>query len=309
MSMFDSPAWLMRHIGEPDIVDGQPAENRVELSIERLTEKIRKYARHLGADLIKIGKLDQAFVYSHRGRKIYENDPYGSPIELQHRYAISLGFKEDVDLVRTAPYPSEMIETGRVYLLSAIVSVVLAQYIRMLGYPARAHHFRNYQILPVPVAVDAGMGELGRCGFLITKEFGNCLRLSTVTTDMPLECDSPIDIGVQDFCNMCKLCADVCPSGAISAGEKVMVRGFEKWQIDDVKCLTYWNKVGTDCGMCIGSCPWSLPPDKWWHKISTKMATRSHLARVVLLRLYPLLFGRYKPHRSPDWFEPRGNQV
>lgn len=306
LCMFDAPAWLMRHIGSPSMVEGKPVAEPVKLSAERFTEKLKAYALLLGADLIGISKVNQAHVYSHRGRKIYADDPYGAPITLNHRFAVSLGFREDVDLVQTGPYPSETIETGRVYLKSAVVSVVLAHYIRSLGYPARAHHFRNYQILSVPPAVDAGLGELGRCGFLVTKEFGNCLRLATVTTDLPLECDREIDIGIQDFCEMCKLCADACPSGAISKVDMVKVRGFRKWQIDDVKCITYWNKIGTDCGMCIGSCPWSLP-SRWWHRISAEVASRSHPARVILLWLYPLIFGKYKPKPMPDWLETRGS--
>ncbi|MDP8237880.1 MAG: reductive dehalogenase domain-containing protein [Candidatus Hatepunaea meridiana] len=305
IAMFNSPAWLMRNLGKPDVVDGDPAEKQVVLSAERFTEKIKAYARNIGASLVGISELNQAFVYSHRGRITYPQEPYGSRINLNHRYSISLGFSSNIELVRTGPYPSEMIETGAVYLKSAITAVVLAHYIRSLGYPARAHHFRNYQVLPIPLAVKSGLGELGRCGFLISKKYGNCLRLSTVTTDLPLVTDKPVDIGIQDFCEMCKLCAEVCPSGAIPNGDKINVRGFEKWQIDAVKCITYWNKIGTDCGMCIGACPWSLP-NKWWHTVSTEAATRSHLARKLLLWLYPFVFGKYKPKPMPDWMEKKG---
>lgn len=301
-AMFLAPAWLMRNIGSPEMVNGRPAEKVTKLSPERFTHKIKGFARQLGADMVGISRLDPAFIYSHRGRIKYPQETYGSPIILTHRYAISLGFREDIDMIRTAPYPSETIETVKRYLDSAVLSVVLAEYIRSLGYQARAHHFRNYQVLPVPLAVEAGLGELGRCGFLVTREFGNCLRLSTVTTDLPLECDRPVDIGIQDFCHICRLCAEACPSGAIPKGDKVRVRGFSKWQLDDVKCIAYWKKAGTDCGMCIGSCPWSLP-DRWWHKVSAQAASRSHMARVILLWLYPLVFGRYKPYPMPDWME------
>ncbi len=302
--MFNASSWFMTQIGSPSMVDGNPTDNASGLSAERFTEKIKAFAHLLGADLVGISELNPAFIYSHRGRQNYPMEVYGTPINLTHQFAISLGFRENLDLIRTGPYPSETVETGKVYMKSAVVSVVLAKYIRMLGYPARAHHFRNYQALPVPIAVDGGLGELGRCGFLITKEFGNCLRLSTVSTDLPLVCDKPIDLGIQDFCSMCKLCAEVCPSGAISDGDKVNVRGFWKWQIDDVKCITYWNRMGTDCGMCIGSCPWSLP-DKLWHRISVGFATKSHIARVLLLRLYPLVFGKYQPKPMPEWMEKR----
>ncbi len=308
MAMFNAPSWLMERIGAPDIVDGQPAPERVEITPERATMKVKSLARRLGSDLVGISLMNPAYAYSHRGRMIYPEEPWGEKITVGHRYAVSLGFREDLDLVRTGPYHGEMMETGLVYLRSAVTSVALAGYIRMLGYSARAHHFRNYQLLPVPLAVEAGLGELGRCGFLLTREFGNCLRLSTVTTDLPLICDRPVDIGVDDFCNRCKLCAEVCPSQAISKGGKVNVRGVMKWQIDPVKCLSYWNRVGTDCGVCIGSCPWT-EPDNTFHRTAAKVASKSKWSRIFLLWIYPIIYGKYRPKTLPDWLNPRADTL
>jgi len=304
MNMFKAPAWLMRLIGAPDCVDGQPSTPKVELAPERATLKIKTFARRLGVDLVGISRMNPAYAYSHRGRVMYPQEPWGTPIEVAHEYAISMGFREDVNLIRTAPNSGEMVETGLNYFRSATAAVVLAQYIRSLGYPARANHFRNYQVLPIPLAVDAGLGELGRCGFLLTEAFGNCLRLSTVTTDIPLVCDRSIDIGVDDFCTRCKLCAEACPSQAIPTGGKVEVRGVKKWLIDDAKCYRFWMKVGTDCGICIASCPWSQP-DVWYHRTAASAAVRSKLARIVLLWLYPIIYGRYHSREAPEWLEPK----
>lgn len=304
MAMFGASNWLMTRIGSPDIVGGTPAAKMVTMSPERAVEKVKILARRLGADLVGISPMKKEYAYSHRGRVLYPDEPWGSRIEVRHRYAISMGFREDPELIKTGPYHGELIETGRIYGLSSVAAIVLAQYIRLLGYPARAHHFRNYQVLSVPLAVEAGLGELGRCGFLLTKELGNCLRLSTVTTDLPLECDNPVDIGVQDFCRMCRLCAEACPSGSIPPGGKVRTRGVKKWQMDAVSCITYWQKQGTDCGICIGSCPWTAR-DTWYHRTASSWASRSHLARVALLWLYPVIYGPYKPQPIPDWLDKR----
>ena len=249
-----------------------------------------------------ISELKEEYIFSHRGRLVYPEEPYGSRIELTQRFATSLGFREDLDLVRCGPKAPEYLASMLTYMKSAETAVVLAGYIRSLGYPARAHHYRNYQVLPVPIAIDGGLGELARCGFLLTKGHGNCLRLSTVTTDLPLECDKPVDIGVQDFCARCKLCAESCPSQAIPPGDKVLTRGVLKWTIDPVKCFDFWHKAGTDCGMCIGSCPWSEPVNLL-HKTSAELASRSKIARILLLWAYPLIYGKYSPHPPPDWFE------
>ena len=101
----------------------------------------------------------------------------------------------------------------------------MAAFIANLGYPATANHFSHYDALLVPLAVDAGLGELSRMGYLITKEFGPRVRLAAVTTDLPLVPDKPVDIGVRDFCSICKKCAVCCPSGSIPLGDPTEVNG------------------------------------------------------------------------------------
>jgi hypothetical protein len=94
----------------------------------------------------------------------------------------------------------------------ATIADAVAAYMRGLGYPARAHVLTNYQVLPVPIAIQAGTGELGRHGVMITKELGSALKLATVTTDLPLVYDEgPRGLGVSDFCEDRKLCAESCP--------------------------------------------------------------------------------------------------
>ena len=65
--------------------------------------------------------------------------------------------------------------------------------------------------LNIPLAIDAGLGELGRNGLLTTEQFGPRLRLCKVLTDLPSELDSPVDMGVQHFCETCERCAEACP--------------------------------------------------------------------------------------------------
>ena len=123
---------------------------------------------------------------------------------------------------------------------------------------ARAHHVRNYCVLVVPVAVDAGLGELARSGHLLHKTCGLNLRLSCVTTDLPLAHDDPVDIGVQRFCDDCLKCARNCPVGAIPEGAKTEVRGIRKWQMDPEKCLSVLVQGGSG----LPDMPTCLPLDQ-----------------------------------------------
>ncbi|MCP4542580.1 MAG: reductive dehalogenase [Chloroflexi bacterium] len=312
---FDSIAGLAL----PDMVDGEVAPTKLKADPAQMSARIKAIARHLGADDVRIGPLNPAWVYSHRGcapffadyqpnpphynglPQGYRDMNWGDPIEIPHRYAISMAFAQDHDLLRTGGTPFSELEIGRVYAFSALVAVQLSTYIRALGWPARAHHMRNYGVTVVPVAVDAGMGELGRCGYLMHPRLGANLRLVCVTTNLPLTLDPPVDLGVQDFCTKCLKCATTCPSGAISKGDPVEVRGVRKWQIDPVKCLLYWGHLGSACTICQVVCPWSKPPTLPPRTVA-RIAFNVPFARRFLVWADDLVYGaKFSPGPPPAW--------
>jgi len=168
----------------------------------------------------------------------------------------------------------------------------LAKFIRDMGYPARAHiSGSNYQIMLPPVGYDAGLGELGRMNYLISKKFDARIRLGAVTTDLPLIPDKPIYLGVQDFCEKCNKCAVNCPSGAIGKGEKNEIRGVEKWELNVEQCYRYWRILGTDCGLCMKVCPFSHP-NNFVHNIIRMGIRNSAFARKVSVWGDDLIYGK-----------------
>ncbi|RJS76940.1 4Fe-4S dicluster domain-containing protein [Candidatus Bathyarchaeota archaeon] len=123
----------------------------------------------------------------------------------------------------------------------------------------------NDTALSIPLAIDAGLGELGRNGLLIASEFGPRVRLCKVFTDLPLETDKPIEFGIKEFCEKCKLCAEACEVGAISTSEKPSYEiacrsnnpGALKWYVNVEKCFMFWRKNGASCSTCIKVCPFN----------------------------------------------------
>jgi epoxyqueuosine reductase QueG len=146
------------------------------------------------------------------------------------------------------------------------------------------------------------MGELGRHGLMLTRELGSALKLACVTTDLPLVYDPPIDIGVDEFCKDCKICAEVCPSAAIPFGDKKVVRGVRKWAINSQACFRIWKETGTDCGVCVAACPWTKPRTRL-HRLAAGLATRKMGAGWWMSRAEKLLYGKFKPHKAPAYFE------
>jgi reductive dehalogenase len=270
-------------------VDGEIARAETETEPYQRTQAIKTMVRRLGADEVGVARLDPMFVYSHVGRG---PEAWGAPIENRHRFAVVFSMEMDYGHVACAPELGITEETAHQYLKGAQISVALARYIRSLGYPARAHIAgSNYQILLPPVAHDAGLGELGRLGYLISPRYGARVRLGAVTTDLELAVDQPIRFGVQNFCDRCLKCARNCPSGAIPRGGKTLVRGVEKWQLDIERCLHYWRVLGTDCGLCMKVCPYSHPPT-FVHNVVRAGIARSAFAQRLALWGDDLFYGR-----------------
>lgn len=253
-------------LGEPPTVQGEGYNGETArpvpgaptaLDPREATEKVKWFARYLGAGLVGIGPLNPAFVYTNVGRTFF-GQPWGEPIGLSHPNAVIVAVTMHLDNLKApaGEFP-HMLETAFGYSKVSHIAVQLAMLISGMGYSVRAHHPRNYQVLPIPVAVDAGLGELGRCGYLVNPELGSNLRLAAVTTDMPLIHDSSIDFGLQEFCSRCRACVKACPAGAIPSGDKVAVRGVRKWKLDEDKCYRHFYEVDNHCVACMVACPWT----------------------------------------------------
>jgi reductive dehalogenase len=274
----------------------------LQMNPEEATLRVKGFARKLGADLVGVTRINPLWTYSHRGMDgSQQGEEWGQALEVSHEYVIVLATEMAFDLVQTSPHTSGTIETARNYAEGAGISIRLAQFIANLGYSATAEHLRYYQSLLVPMAVDAGLGEMGRHGYLITKELGPRLRLAGVTTDLPLIPDNPVDIGVDDFCSICEKCADCCPSGSIPSGPTEAVNGTLRWKLNPETCHDYWAKVGTDCNICMRVCPYSHDRS-FPHKVITEAVTRNKNSRRLFLHMDDLFYGRKpKAKSAPGW--------
>jgi len=244
-----------------DAVEGIVAANRAPIPEDRelMSRHIKETAYFLRADLVGICELPPYAVYSH-------SMATGEPIELNHKYAIAVVVDQDWKAAEAA-VGNDWISASMsfvAYSTSGFIACILADYIRRLGYPARAHHARNYQVAVPPILLWAGIGEMCRVGDIVLNPFlGTRFKAAIVTTDLPLAIDKPIDFGLQDFCSKCQQCARYCPSGALPFGENAthMHNGYEKWANDVDKCTKQrvGNRTGASCGVCINVCPWNKP--------------------------------------------------
>jgi ferredoxin len=286
-----------------DAVNGPVASEHVVHQAGPGTGYIKGLARYWGARDVGITELKPHHVYSHIGRG---KGTYGAPITLDHRYAIAFTVEMDRQLVSTAPAAPTILESAHQYGGAAAIAVQLGNLIRSMGYPARAHIDGNYRVVAPLVARDAGLGEIGRMGLLMTPKLGPRVRLGVVTTDLPLLSDPPgYAASVLDFCRACRKCADNCPVRAIPTGDREEIDGALRWRIDQEVCYRYWCVTGTDCARCMALCPYSYP-DTPMHNVVRWAARHSGAARRAVLWLDRVFYGPAPaPKTAPSWLPPR----
>ena len=174
--------------------------------------------------------------------------------DMPHRNVISFIVREDYANVLKGSRAIEA-ETYDVYVRVAEIATALAAYVRDMGYPAWAHHNGATQIMAIPTMYHCGLGELGRHGSLINPDLSANFRPGFVTTNIPLQYDSPHEFGVQDYCENCNLCRNNCPGDAI-ATDHILTEGIKRWRIDMEKCYPYSRLHEAYCHICVDVCPY-----------------------------------------------------
>jgi len=222
----------------------------------KMTTYIKRAAKLFGASLVGVCKLNRDWLYA--------------DVEIPEKFenVIVMAIEMDASGIATSPAVPAAAATGVGYSKMAFILACMGEFIRNLGY--EAIQCGNDTALSIPLAIDAGLGELGRNGLLITPQHGPRVRLCKIFTDLPLEPDKPIEFGVKEFCKKCKLCAKNCEADAISMDDEpsfdVACRsnnpGALKWYVNAEQCYLFWCENGTDCSTCIKVCPYNVMPAK-----------------------------------------------
>ncbi|MDR1603363.1 MAG: reductive dehalogenase [Gracilibacteraceae bacterium] len=288
-------------IAPETVVDGEPSPEKFSIpDPEQMSQHIKDAAYFLRADEVGIGKMPPYAYYSHKVKqgadwtKPLEENIYEFTERLPYVIVVMVDQHLETMLASTGYDGISGSQSMRSYHATGNIAVILAKYIRTLGYRARAHHSANYGAPLPPLMIAAGLGELSRTGdCVIHPRLGFRHKLAAVTTDLPLAPDKPIDFGLIDFCRVCKKCADNCPNQSISFDrEPVEYNGYLRWNSDFKKCTIFrtTNEEGSSCGRCMKVCPWNSKEDSWFHKAGTWIGSRGE-ASANLLKSIDDMFG------------------
>ncbi|UCE95836.1 MAG: reductive dehalogenase [Candidatus Bathyarchaeota archaeon] len=218
----------------------------------KISNHIKRAANLFGASQVGICRLNRDWIYA------------DADISEKFENVIVFAVEMDANGIAASPAVPAAVATGLGYSKMAFILALMGEFIRNLGYEAL--QCGNDTALSIPLAIDAGLGELGRNGLLITPKNGPRVRLCKIFTDLPLESDTPIEFGVKKFCKKCKLCAENCETDAISMDDEPSFEiacrsnnpGVLKWYVDVERCYLYWCENGIDCSTCIKVCPYNI---------------------------------------------------
>ncbi|HWP57865.1 MAG TPA: reductive dehalogenase [Candidatus Acidoferrales bacterium] len=237
-----------------------------------MTRHIKAVARFMGADAVGIARAHPSFMYA--GSRYVQDgtaeDSFqqSSPEELCRKFPYII--------VATTAWDYNKLQAHRHHIGDAAYHVsqmkghmilkALEGYVKELGYTA-LRGVAN----PQASGLAAGLGELGRNGLIINPKFGARVHMpDPIMTDLPLVPDKPIDIGVEDFCKICRKCANTCPTNSIPFGDKVVFNGVEKYKINWLTCYKlrpYVHDYWGSCLTCAAVCPFTKP-NVWWHSLA-----------------------------------------
>ena len=206
-----------------------------------LSREIRLKARELGYGEVGFTRFDRRYTYASKKSWV------------KYEHAVCLALEQDYAQTQTIPSMEAEYAHYGTYEVEGALGLELAEYIRTLGYHAQVHSPADDSSVVIPMFVEAGLGQLGANGQLLSPHFGSRARLMIITTDAPVTYDKPVDYGIHNFCQKCQVCVNRCPGRAL-VKEKVWWRGAEKNKVIYDRCcpvmVTYEG-----CGVCMKVCP------------------------------------------------------
>jgi ferredoxin len=231
---------IRMNAGQRDFMKNASSNKEEDLAV--LKKEIKQFAERLGY-ICGFTLVDRRFISQCRDRYF----PFDT--------ALVLGMEMDFDLLEEVPNPGERLFDFEVYIESGKRVFDMAEFIRSKGYRCFARVPFDGGVKYPPHAINAGLGELGAQGVVITREFGPRVRWTMISIDADIEIDKPIDLGIADYCDHCLRCVAACPGDAITP-ERIWWRGVYKRKNNDARCWPYFVRY-EGCGICLKVCPFN----------------------------------------------------
>jgi epoxyqueuosine reductase len=187
---------------------------------KRITEKTKLAALENGADLIGVLDVENLPEHSERIERMLPGAKSVIVIAARHSLAsLQSGANElaQFDTIHTYNESARAAHAAARFLESqGFLSAGVPAFIPLdMNEPGKG---MKGEICWRRAGVRAGLGSYGETGALVTKEYGQAVRLCGVVTTAELSPDSPLK---EDVCDHCMRCIKACPVDALSGQGKI----------------------------------------------------------------------------------------
>ena len=226
------------------IHEAENAEPAARSDSGDLTAEVKQEATRLGFDAVGVARFHRTYVYSN----------YRDLVRYKHLVLFVLerpreDFDDEILSVGYMHTTQELMHRGTEWMLA------LLAFLGERGYRGQvvAGPIGINMVKVLPYAEEAGLGQLGLNGQLLSPYFGSRWHPFALSTDAPLTADKAEDFGIPKLCDSCQVCLRRCPGRAIPK-VRVHWRGVYKNKLDVEKCVPMLMRYAT-CNVCTKVCP------------------------------------------------------
>jgi Pyruvate/2-oxoacid:ferredoxin oxidoreductase delta subunit len=204
-----------------------------------LTAEVRTEAARLGLSEVGFAPYDPKYTYGDAGA-------------FETGTVIVCILEQDWEITQAIPSASTEREVLVLYADLLERTCALASFLQARGFRAEPDNYHGEHIV-IHYGVQAGLGQLGLNGQLLTPQAGSRCRIGLITTNASLVHGKPRDFGMHAICDKCQLCVRRCPPRAIPK-RRNPYRGVTKAKIRLDLC---WPTMAQShgCGVCQKVCP------------------------------------------------------
>lgn len=211
---------------------------------EDITAVVKAEALRLGFDAVGIARFHRTYVYSnYRGI-------------VRHKNLIVLALERPPD-----DFESQILSIDYMHMTQELMHrgtelmIELMSFLGARGYRGQvlAGPIGINMVKVLPYAEEAGLGQMGLNGQLLSPYFGSRWHPFALSTNARLTPDGPRDFGIPKLCDSCQVCVRRCPGRAIP-NVRVHWRGAYKNKLDVEKCVPMLMRYAT-CNICTKVCP------------------------------------------------------
>lgn len=222
---------------------------RTEPVVERpqhdMTAEIKAEAARIGFQVVGLTRFHHTYVYDNYRDQM---KPYLS--------LIVAGLEDSREEFDSSVHSEHALADSHAHFYEiSEMGVLLAEFLLAKGSRVQvlAGDAGYNRIKMLPYAEEAGLGQLGANGQLLSPYCGSRLKIFVLSTDARVEYDGPKDFGVKGLCEKCQICIRRCPGRALSK-TPVHWRGSYRHKVDPARCAPMLIKFN-QCNVCTEVCP------------------------------------------------------